>query len=285
MDVAILIAGLIVLSLIFIFQDRLVKNSARLRWVRWTFLFYTLGFIGWHAQGQLSVINIFPIVRSFWEGFNFGMYLIDPITFILWIYVFISLFLWGRGLFCGWLCPFGVLQEMIAWVGQKLHIRQWKVSDKRHRQLWSLKYLILAALVGVSVFSTRTAVLMSEVEPFKTAITEMFVRHWPFVLYALITLGLGLFVHKFYCRYVCPLGAGLAVLGWFRRFEWLERRTECGSPCGYCATSKVCGIRAIEPTGKINYDECIQCLDCVAVLKAEDRCVVSMLENKKLKQA
>jgi NosR/NirI family transcriptional regulator, nitrous oxide reductase regulator len=284
LDVTILVVSLIILSLIFIFQNRLVNYSSRLRWIRWAFLSYTLGFIGWYAQGQLSVINIFPIVRSIWEGFTIEMYLIDPITFVLWIYVFVSLFLWGRGVFCGWLCPFGALQEMIAWLGQKLHIRQWKISEMRHRQFWLLKYLILAALVGVSLFSTGTAISMSEVEPFKTAITETFVRHWPFVLYTVIILGLGLFIHKFYCRYICPLGAGLAVLGWFRRFEWLERRKECGSPCGYCATSKVCGIRAIEPTGEINYNECIQCLDCVAVLKSKDRCVVTMLENKKLKK-
>jgi NosR/NirI family transcriptional regulator, nitrous oxide reductase regulator len=284
LDVTILFVSLIVLSLIFIFQDRLVKYSSRLRWVRWLFLSYTLGFIGWYAQGQLSVINIFPIVRSFWEGFTVDMYLIDPITFVLWIYVFVSLFLWGRGLFCGWLCPFGALQEMIAWIGQKLHIRQWKISDERHRQFWILKYLILVALVGVSLFSTDLAISMSEVEPFKTAITETFVRQWPFILYTIIILGLGLFIHKFYCRYICPLGAGLAVLGWFHRFEWLERRKECGSPCGFCATSKVCGIKAIEPTGKINYNECIQCLNCVAVLKSKHRCVVSMLENKKLKK-
>ncbi len=280
MDVVILIISLVVLSLIFIFQGRLVKSAARLRWIRWGFLFYTLGFIGWYAQGQLSVINIFPIVRSFWEGFNIQMYLIDPITFILWIYVFISLFLWGRGLFCGWLCPFGALQEMIAWIGQKLNIRQWKISDKRHRQLWNLKYLILVGLVGVSIFSTGTAISLSEVEPFKTAITEIFIRHWPFLLYTVILLGLGLFVHKFYCRYVCPLGAGLAILGWFHRFEWLKRRNECGSPCQYCATGKVCGIKAIEPAGEINYNECIQCLECVAVLKDDNRCVISIVEGK-----
>lgn len=278
-DIAILLVSLVIVTVLFVYQRRLVESTPRLRWVRWAFLFYTLGFIGWYAQGQLSVVNIYPIIRSFWEGFNLSMYLIDPITFILWIYVFISLFLWGRGLFCGWLCPFGALQEMVGWVAKKLKIRQWRISEGRHKQLWKLKYLMLVVLVLVSVFSTNQAIVLSEVEPFKTAITEQFVRNWPFVFYALLTLGLGLFVHKFYCRYLCPLGAGLAILGWFHRFEWLDRRKECGDPCRYC--NKVCEIRAIEPTGEINYNECIQCLDCVAVLKADDRCVVRMLEIKR----
>ncbi len=280
-DIAILIVSLIIVSVIFVFQRRLVERTSRLRWVRWAFLFYTLGFIGWYAQGQLSVVNIFPIVHSFWEGFSLNAYLIDPITFILWIYVFGTLFLWGRGLFCGWLCPFGVLQEIVGWMAKKLKLRQWKISEKRHRQLWAVKYLLLVGLVAVSVFSINQAIVLSEIEPFKTAITERFVRHWPFVVYAAVVLGLGLFIHKFYCRYLCPLGAGLAILGWFHRFEWLDRRKECGNPCKYC--NKICEIRAIELTGKINYNECIQCLDCVAVLKADDRCVVRMLEIKKRK--
>ena len=279
----VLIISLIVLSVIFIFQNKLVESTSRLRWTRWIFLTYTLGFIGWYAQGQLSVVNIFPIIESFKNGFDINTYLLDPITFILWIYVFISLFLWGRGLFCGWLCPFGALQEMISWLAKKLKIKQWKISDRHHRQLWSIKYLILIGLVGLSFFSTKQAMSFSEVEPFKTAITETFVRHWPFVIYAIFLLGMGLFVHKFYCRYLCPLGAGLAILGWFHRFEWLSRRKECGNPCSFCSSNKVCEIRAIEKSGEVNYNECIQCLDCVAVLKADDRCPVRMLEVKKLK--
>lgn len=282
-DIAILVVSLILVTAVFVYQRKLVESTPRLRWIRWLFLFYTLGFIGWYAQGQLSVVNIFPIIRSAWEGFDLATYLIDPITFILWLYVFVTLFLWGRGLFCGWLCPFGALQEMVGWVAKKLRIRQWKISESRHQQLWRLKYLILVALVLVSVFSTNLAITLSEVEPFKTTITERFVRIWPFVVYAIIVLGLGLFVHKFYCRYLCPLGAGLAVIGWLRRFEWLDRRKECGSPCRYC--NKICEIRAIEPSGAINYNECIQCLDCVAVLKADDRCVVRILELKKSKRA
>ena len=131
----------------------------------------------------------------------------------------------------------------------------------------------------MSFYSLRLAEQLAEVEPFKTAITLVFVRYWPFVLYAILLLGLGLFVHKFYCRYVCPLGAGLAVVGKLHIFEWLNRRKECGSPCQLCHHR--CGINAIEPSGKIDYDECIQCLECVVILRDDSQCAPARVEKKR----
>ena len=57
----------------------------------------------------------------------------------------------------------------------------------------------------------RLAERLAEVEPFKTAIILNFVRAWPFVAYAVALLVAGLFVERFYCRYLCPLGAALAI--------------------------------------------------------------------------
>jgi len=51
----------------------------------------------------------------------------------------------------------------------------------------------------------------SEVEPFKTSIVLKFAREWPFVVYALTLLAAGRFVERFFCRYLCPLGAALAI--------------------------------------------------------------------------
>lgn len=98
-------------------------------------------------------------------------------------------------------------------------------------------------------FSLTLAEQLAEVEPFKTSITLYFVRHWPFVMYALALLAIGLFVHKFYCRYLCPLGAGLAVLGRLRVFSWLERVKRCGQPCQHCKNE--CGINAIRKDGRV----------------------------------
>jgi len=217
---------------------------------------------------------------SLWQGFNIDVFLLDPIIFILWIFVFISLFLWGRGLFCGWLCPFGALQEFAALVASKLKIKQIKIKPHHHKNAQKIKYAVLILLVGSTFYSLTLAEQLAEIEPFKTSITLNFVRYWPFVLYVVLLLALSLKIHKVYCRYLCPLGAGLAVIGRYPLFKWLTRRQECGTPCQLCRNKK-CGIDAINKDGSIDYGECIQCLECLVTIKSPKECVVDKYSKKR----
>ncbi|MEA1080731.1 4Fe-4S binding protein [Marinobacter qingdaonensis] len=277
-QISLLVAGLAVLTVFFARQKTLSRHPTLVHRFRWGFLFFTLSFIGFYAQGQLSVVNIYTLLLALWDGFTLDVFLLDPVLFILWSYTFVTLFIWGRGLFCGWLCPFGALQEMAAWLGQKLRLRQIRVPEHWHRRLILLKYPILLGLVGTAFYSLTLAEQLAEVEPFKTSITLVFWRYWPFVAYAIGLLVVGMFIHKFYCRYLCPLGAGLAVLGRFRLFSWLERIERCGSPCQHCKNE--CGINAIRKDGRIDYDECIQCLECVVILRDDQQCVDSIVRDK-----
>ncbi|WP_461482418.1 4Fe-4S binding protein, partial [Porticoccus sp.] len=271
--------ALLILSIAFVKQQAISKQTKNFHRFRWLYLFFTLFFIGFLAQGQLSVVNIYTLLLEIKHGFSLDMFLLDPILFILWSYTAISLALWGRGLFCGWLCPFGALQEMVAWLAEKLRFKQLRVPPALHRQLIKLKYIILGALVIVAFYSSTLANTLAEVEPFKTSITLGFMRPWNFVLYALLILGIGLFIHKFYCRYLCPLGAGLAVIGKLRRFEWLNRRSECGKPCQVCRHK--CGINAIDRAGKIDYNECIQCLECIVIINDNEQCAPAIIEQRR----
>jgi NosR/NirI family nitrous oxide reductase transcriptional regulator len=277
-QIALLVLSLTVLTIFFARQKTLTRHPKLVHRFRWGFLFFTLFFIGFYAQGQLSVVNIYTLLLAIKDGFSLNMFLLDPVIFILWTYTFVTLFIWGRGVFCGWLCPFGVLQEMAAWLGQNLRFRQIKVPERWHRKLILIKYPVLLAIVIASFYSLTLAEQLSEVEPFKTSITLFFVRYWPFVVYAAALLAVGMFIHKFYCRYLCPLGAGLAVLGKFRIFSWLERVDRCGQPCQHCKNA--CGINAIRKDGRIDYDECIQCLECVVILRDQNQCVDAIVRNK-----
>ncbi|BFN13033.1 4Fe-4S binding protein [Marinobacter sp. RI1] len=277
-QISLLVAGLTILTVFFARQKTLTRYPRLVHGFRWGFLLFTLFFIGFFAQGQLSVVNIYTLLLALWDGFSLNVFLLDPVIFILWTYTFVTLFIWGRGLFCGWLCPFGALQELVAWIAQRLGLRQIKIPERWHRRLILLKYPILAGLVTTAFFSLTLAEQLAEVEPFKTSITLYFVRHWPFVMYALALLAIGLFVHKFYCRYLCPLGAGLAVLGRLRVFSWLERVKRCGQPCQHCKNE--CGINAIRKDGRVDYDECIQCLECVVILRDQNQCVDAIVQAK-----
>ncbi|KAA1174244.1 4Fe-4S binding protein [Marinobacter salinexigens] len=281
-QISLLVAGLTILTVFFARQRTLSRYPKAVHRFRWGFLFFTLFFIGFYAQGQLSVVNIYTLLLALWDGFSLDVFLLDPIIFILWGYTFVTLFIWGRGLFCGWLCPFGALQEMASWLGQKLGVRQIRVPERWHRKLILLKYPILLGLVGTAFYSLTLAEQLAEVEPFKTSITLLFVRYWPFVAYAIALVAASLFIHKFYCRYLCPLGAGLAALGRFRLFSWLDRVELCGNPCQHCKNE--CGINAIRKDGRVDYDECIQCLECVVILQDSQQCVDKRLKAKRKKQ-
>jgi NosR/NirI family nitrous oxide reductase transcriptional regulator len=268
--IGVTVAALLVLTVIFFFQNWLVSRPRLFAWVRRGYLLFTLVWLGWYANAQLSVVNVLTFVNSLVTGFSWEFFLSAPLIFILWAAVAAGLLFWGRGPFCGWLCPFGALQELTNNLAQWLKIPQVKLPFGLHERLWPIKYMIFLGLFGLSLYSVALAETYAEVEPFKTAIILKFARGWPFVVFALALLGAGLFIERFYCRYLCPLGAALAIPGRIRMFEWLKRYPECGSPCQRCA--KECPVQAIHPEGEINVNECIYCMHCQELYHDDHRC-------------
>ncbi|CAM5571175.1 NosR/NirI family nitrous oxide reductase transcriptional regulator [Aquamicrobium terrae] len=269
-EIGITVFALLVLTAIFFFQNWLVRRPRLFAWVRRGYLLFTLVWLGWYANAQLSVVNVLTFVNSLVTGFNWEFFLAAPLIFILWAAVAAGLLFWGRGPFCGWLCPFGALQELTNNLAQWLKVPQVKLPFGLHERLWPVKYMIFLGLFGLSLYSVALAETYAEIEPFKTAIILKFVRDWPFVVFAVALLVAGLFIERFYCRYLCPLGAALAIPGRIRMFEWLKRYPECGSPCQRCA--KECPVEAIHPEGQINVNECIYCMHCQELYHDDHRC-------------
>ena len=269
-QVGVILVALLLLTIILFFQDSFARHPNFLRWLRHGYLTFTVVFIGWYALGQLSIVNVLTFVHALVTEFRWELFLSDPVIFILWTFTAASILLWGRGVFCGWLCPFGALQELINEIARKLKIPQYELPFAVHERLWAIKYIILLVLFGVSLESMATAEQMAEVEPFKTAITLHFDRSWPFVTYAVLLLVVNIFTRKVYCRYLCPLGAALALPTKLRVFDWLKRRKECGNPCRLC--DHECEVQAIHPDGTINYMECHYCLDCQMTYFDDHKC-------------
>ncbi len=269
-QIVVLLLALFVLLMIMMFQDWIMRRHVFYARVRMTYLFFTVFFIGWYALAQLSIVNVFTFVRAIFKDFHWETFALDPLMFILWSFVALTLILWGRGVYCGWLCPFGALQELINHFSRRLKIRQWEFPFAIHERLWAVKYMILIALFGVSLGSLAQAEQLAEIEPFKTAILLRFQREWPFVLYAVVLLLITVVNRKFFCKYLCPLGAALVFPAQNRLFDWVRRRPECGKPCQVCA--KLCEVQAINPNGEIHKNECHYCLDCQVTYWNENKC-------------
>lgn len=278
-ELTVIAIALALLSVVLARPRWISVEGRRLAIFRFAFLAFTLGYLGWYAQGQLSIVQITGAVKSLAAGQNLASFLYDPVSLLLIAFTGVSFLVWGRGSFCGWLCPFGALQEFAAQLGRLLQIRRRRLPSPLAGILTRSRYVLLFGLVAAAALAPTWAERGVEVEPFKTAITVGFDRAWPFVAYALILLALGMVYYKFFCRFLCPLGAAMALGGKLRLWNWLPRRAECGQPCQTCRHR--CEYDAIEKSGAIRYDDCFQCLDCVGIYHDDARCAPRLLLTRK----
>jgi len=259
-DVAVLGIALAALTALFVFQDAVVRRGRLYDRIRVGFLLFCLVWLGWYAGAQLSVLNVLTFAEALRTGFQWEFFLLDPLLFVLWSYVAVAMLFLGRGIFCGWLCPFGALQEMANRLARLARVPQLRLPFALNERLWPVKYIIFLGLFALSLSAMPAAQTGAEVEPFKTAIVLRFDRPWLFALYPIVLLVAALFIDRFFCRYLCPLGAALAIPARLAMFDWLKRRWHCGTQCQRCATR--CPVQAIHPNGRINANECIYCLNC-----------------------
>jgi len=278
-DLAVIGIALAALAVVLARPRWLAVKPRRLAAFRLPFLAFTLVFIGWHAQGQLSIVQITGAVKTLAAGHGLQSFLYDPVSLLLIAFTAVTFVVWGRGTFCGWLCPFGALQEFVALAARRLGIRARRVPPGPARLLGRLPMALLAALVASAALMPALAEGLVEVEPFKTAITVGFDRSWPYVAWAAAMLLVGALYFKFFCRFLCPLGAAMALGGRLRRWKWLARRGECGQPCQTCRHR--CDYDAIARDGRIEYDKCFQCLDCVGIYHDARRCAPLLFHARK----
>ena len=173
---------------------------------------------------------------------------------------------------CGWICPLGAILELFGRTGR---IIKWQ-------KLRQLKYVILFTVVIMAVFGSLaflyfepitilvrglTAIVRPAVEYARgegTAELAWFgVNWWVFVIPFVLVLLMNLVERRFWCRYLCPLGA---LVGLGSKVSWVKRVVDKQScvKCGDCA--ELCTMGAISEKHDFDSDpaECIMCMDCAA---------------------
>lgn len=147
-----LISLTLFLTFLFIILYKYQILLAKLRYKRTILLAITLFFIGWYSQGQLSMVTVLGVLKAIINSQSLSFLLYDPFSLIIWFFVLLSLVIWGRGTFCGWLCPYGVLQEFSHNIGRILKLPRIRVSESLNSKLVYIKYIILAALILSVIF-------------------------------------------------------------------------------------------------------------------------------------
>ena len=271
-------------------RDRLVRRASRkdTRWVSipkyvaWT---ASIVFVGFYGLAQPSVTHIMTWMHSLVYQWRWELFLSDPLIFIFWCFIFVPLFIWGRGLFCGWLCPYGSLSKLSFKLAGALGLKrfQFHLPMPWHNRLRWLKYGIFALLIALTFYDLGSAEKMAEVEPFKSTflVGGFWQRAWPFVTYWVVLFVASLFVERPFCKYLCPLGAGLAIPTTFR-FIKLKRKAEC-TTCHAC--QKGCGSLAIADDGRIDQRECLLCLECQILYFDDHTCPPLSQERRARRRA
>ncbi len=265
-------------------KDLWVRRARRINksWVAWPkhllWLFMVI-WVGGHLLAQPSITQVLTWFHTMFTHWQWTLFLSDPFIFVFWIFIALSVLAWGRGWFCGWLCPFGSLTELLYQLAGRLGLRRWQFHLPRvwHDRLKWIKYGIFFVLLGLSLYSMNLAEKAAEVEPFKTVfLVGLLHRPWPYSLYATILLGLSLFMERPFCKYLCPLGASLAIPSG-RPWWGLRRKAACG-PCQACQAG--CGSLAIDEQGRIDSHECLLCLDCMVMYYDDHACPPLVQERK-----
>jgi NosR/NirI family nitrous oxide reductase transcriptional regulator len=284
LEIGLFVLMLGAIALMYSQRDRLVRASTRKHkpWIsrpRNLLWIASVGFLGFYLKAQPSITQVMTWFYSLLHEWKWELFLSDPFIFLSWWFIIITVLVWGRGLFCGWMCPFGSLQQLMLGAGKLFGLKKYQklMPKPLHDKLKWIKYGLFAVLVGVSFYSMELAEHLAEIEPFKTTfLVGVWNRSWPFWLFIGAILLASLFSERPYCKYICPLGAGLAIPGKFRLFG-LKRKAECTS-CHACAAG--CGSNAIDSAGKIDHTECMLCLDCMIMYYDDHACPPLVKERK-----
>ncbi len=222
------------------------------------------------ASGACPIGSFQAVVGS--SRFGFSYYITG---FLILLGVLLGRFI------CGFLCPFGWLQELLHKIPSK------KLSTKKLKPLTYLKYIILLlAVVLLPALAVNDvgmgdpffckyicpqgvlegAIPLSLVnEGIRAALGTLFVQKL-FILLAVVALSI-LFYRPF-CKWICPLGAFYALLNKISLLEIKMDEQKCVS-CGKCAAS--CKMD-IDVRKTPNHAECIRCGKCITACPAEALC-------------
>lgn len=171
--------------------------------------------------------------------------------------------------FCGWLCPFGSVQDWIAGIGARLLGKQYRVPLSVHRYLKHMRWAVLALIVWMSY--RYLDLWFAEYDPYR-ALFHLSVESGLALALIVGTVVGSLVVKRFWCLYACPLGAIVGLLGLVGVAK-VRRQSSC-IDCGLC--SAACSMQVpVDQVDAVSDQHCTMCTECIQVCPKPGALVIS----------
>jgi len=199
---------------------------------------------------------------------------------LLWALATVILTIVFGRFFCGWVCPFGSIHHFVGFLGNRRIKTAEKIQLNRYREAQRVKYFILIVFLFMAAFPSIDATLqVGLLDPislvsrsfnllllpivdksinFISVSARFYEGAWLILAVFFVAILLNFVIPRFYCRFICPLGALFAILGRFAIWRIGKNKSECIN-CKLCEQSCEGGC---EPAGKIRISECVLCFNC-----------------------
>ena len=168
--------------------------------------------------------------------------------------------------FCGWFCAFGTFNDWVHIMSKKIFKINFKVGEKLDSRLKYVKYVVLLFIL-IAGYNSGSTILQgtspwdafAQITDFSKVISSLTIG---FILLVLITIG-DIFIERFFCRYLCPLGAVFSLFSKISIFKIKKPNDKCGK-CRVCTNNCSMGLN-LYSTNSVHGGECINCLKCIEV--------------------
>jgi polyferredoxin len=219
------------------------------------------------STASIDALCPFGGIETLWTAISSGGLQYIPKTHLSNLILLIGLVagtLIAGGAFCGWVCPFGALQDLLNGIRRRLHIRPMEAPARLDAILRYGRYIMLALILFQTISSVK--LWFADYDPYRTlfGLGWLFefnlATSWPAYLIAGTIIVTSFFVERAWCRYFCPLGGAISLLSKFSLFRIRREESACKS-CQIC--TRPCPVHLNVHDAKIISSDCIGCMACV----------------------
>ena len=218
------------------------------------------------TTASIDALCPFGGLETLWQMILNGTYIpkTHPSNIVLGIGLLVSALIAGAA-FCGWICPFGTLQDLLTGLRKRLHLREVRIPTRIDGWLRYGRFLVLALILFKTISTVK--LWFTGYDPYRTIFSLGWLfefnlaENWPAYLVALIVLLATFWVPRAWCKYACPLGGALSLLSYFS-FLRIQRSATACKTCNVCDKPCPVGLAVAKASPRVSTN-CIGCLACV----------------------